>query len=95
MKVKDNKINDNQEEYIKDIGFQWWVVWAWLGLTVGNLYTFFALRDIMGLAVVLIVINSVLIVMILKFNKYAFLVATILSLNPLLWIIKGIDLTRS
>ena len=83
-----------EKEYKKDIGFQWWVVWAWLGLTLGNLYTFFALRDMMGLAVILTVINSVLMVMILRFNKYAFLVATILSLNPLLWIINGIYLKR-
>ena len=31
-------------------------------------------------------------VMILKFNKYAFLVATVLTINPLLWIINGIYL---
>ena len=30
--------------------------------------------------------------LILKFNKYAFLIATILSFNPLLWIINGIYL---
>ena len=83
-----------EKEYKKDIGFQWWVVWAWLGLTLGNLYTLFALREMMGLAVILTVINSVLMVMILRFNKYAFLVATILSLNPLLWIINGIYLKR-
>lgn len=83
-----------ENEYKKDIGFQWWVVWAWLGLTLGNIYTLFSLRNMMGLAVILTVINSVLMVMILRFNKYAFLVATILSLNPLLWIINGIYLKR-
>ena len=31
-------------------------------------------------------------VMILKFNKYAFLVATVLTIIPLLWIINGIYL---
>lgn len=31
-------------------------------------------------------------ILILKFNKYAFLIATVLSLNPLLWIINGIYL---
>jgi len=83
-----------ETEYRKDVGFQWWVVWAWLGLTLGNVYTLVALRDLMALAVILIAVNSVLMVMILKFNKYAFLIATILSLNPLLWIINGIYLKR-
>lgn len=83
-----------EREYKRDIGFQWWVVWAWLGLTLGNLYTLVALRDMIGLAIILVVVNSVLMVLILKFNKYAFLIATVLSLNPLLWIINGIYLKR-
>ena len=83
-----------EKEYKNDIGFTWWEVCAWLGLAIGNPYTLFALRDMIELAVILMVINSVLMVMILRFNKYAFLVATILSLNPLLWIINGIYLKR-
>jgi len=83
-----------EKEHKKDIGFQWWVVWAWLSLTLGNFYTIFILRDMMILAVILITISSVLAVMILRFNKYAFLVATILTFNPLFWIINGIYLKR-
>jgi len=86
-----------ETQYKKDIGFQWWVVWAWLGLTLGNLYVLITLREIrelIGLAVIFIAVNSVLMIMVLKFNKYAFLIATILSLNPLLWIINGIYLKR-
>lgn len=83
-----------ETEYRKDLGFQWWIVWAWLGLTLGNLYTLGALRESMAFAGTLILVNSVLMIMILKFNKYAFLVATILSLNPLLWIINGVYLKR-
>ncbi len=81
---QENKTND-----IEDIGFQWWKIWAWLGLTLGNLYALVALKEEIGLAFVLIIINTILMVMILKFNKYAFLIATILSFNPLLWIING------
>jgi len=75
-----------------DIGFTWWKVWAWLGLTLGNLYTFTLIQELPEFAIGLIIINSILMVMILTYNKYAFLAATILSINPLLWIINGIYL---
>jgi hypothetical protein len=75
-----------------DMGFQWWTIWAWLGLTIGNLYLLGALHEIVGLALVLVAINSVLAVLVLRFNKYAFLMATIMSINPILWIINGIYL---
>jgi hypothetical protein len=87
MNENENVVNDSQ-----DIGFQWWKIWAWLGLTLGNLYILGLLSEQIGLAVVLIIVNTVLMIKILKFNKYAFLIATIISLNPLLWIINGIYL---
>lgn len=87
MTENENIVNDSQ-----DIGFQWWKIWAWLGLTLSNLYMFGELSEQVGLAVVLIIANTALMIMILKFNKYAFLIATIISLNPLLWIINGIYL---
>ena len=58
------------------------------------LITLREIRELIGLAVIFIAVNSVLMIMVLKFNKYAFLIATILSLNPLLWIINGIYLKR-
>ena len=79
--------NENNE-----LGFTWWKVWAWIGLTLGNLTFFFQLQEVMPLAIALIVINTILNVMILKFNKYVFLIATILSINPIFWIINGIYL---
>ena len=79
--------NENNE-----LGFTWWKVWAWIGLTLGNLTLFLQLQEVMPLAITLIVINTILNVMILKFNKYVFLIATILSINPILWIINGIYL---
>ena len=79
--------NENNE-----LGFTWWKVWAWIGLTLGNLTFFLQLQEVMPLAITLIVINTILNVMILKFNKYVFLIATILSINPIFWIINGIYL---
>jgi hypothetical protein len=79
--------NENNE-----LGFTWWKVWAWIGLTLGNLTLFLQLQEVMPLAITLIVINTILNVMILKFNKYVFLIATILSINPIFWIINGIYL---
>ena len=87
MTENENVVNDSQ-----DIGFKWWSIWAWLGLTLGNLSTLSVLSELVGLALVIIAVNTVLMVMVLKSNKYAFLIATIISLNPLLWIINGIYL---
>lgn len=76
------------------VGFLWWQAWGWLGLTLGNAILISQLSRFIGVAVVLITINSILAVLILRFKKYAFLVATILSLNPLLWFVNGIYLRR-
>ncbi len=79
-----------------DISFQWWTIWAWLGLIVGNILILFQGTDdnFLGFALFVMAINSFVCVMILKFNKYAFLFATILSLNPLFWIINGVYLKK-
>ena len=86
---------DNQSAVKQELGFTWWNVWAWLGLTLGNLMTLGAFADIpdaMGIAWGFVIINTILNILILRYNKYAFLIATILSLNPLYWIINGIYL---
>lgn len=75
-----------------DIGFQWWTIWAWLGLILGNIYIVGTLRETIALAIIFVAINSILLVWVLKFNKYAFLIVTIISLNPIIWIINGIYL---
>ena len=79
--------NENNE-----LGFTWWKVWGWIGLTLGNLTIFLRFQEEMMLAITLIVICTILNVMILKLNKYVFLIATILSINPIIWIINGIYL---
>jgi len=87
-KMETNTFNNS------NVGFQWWVVWAWLGLTFGNLYMFTLLQGAVALAVTMIIVNSFLMIKILEFNKYAFLVATMLSMNPIIWIVNGIYLKR-
>lgn len=92
--VKSAQINDmnatgNKEH---DLEFKWWTAWAWLGLTLGNLLLFVRLEGNKEIALILVVINTILMILILRFNKYAFLTATVLSLNPLLWIFNGIYL---
>jgi uncharacterized membrane protein YvbJ len=83
---------DKKSVVQKELGFQWWSIWAWLGLILGNLMTFGQLKDMPELALIFVIINTILMIFILKFNKYAFLIATILSINPLLWIINGVYL---
>lgn len=75
-----------------ELGFKWWSIWAWLGLTLGNLYVLGTLQQLMTTALIIVLVNSVLMVFILKHNKYAFLIATVLSINPIVWIINGIYL---
>lgn len=76
----------------KELGFQWWTIWAWLGLTLGNLMVFAQLEGMLEAAIIIAIINTILCILMLQFNKYAFLIATIISINPLLWIVNGIYL---
>lgn len=75
-----------------NIGFRWWRIWAILGLTLGNICALGALNEIYGAALVIMAANTVLCILILRYNKYAFLIATVLSVNPIVWIINGIYL---
>jgi hypothetical protein len=76
----------------QEIGFTWWEVWAWLGLTLGNFFTFALNGGVNMITLAVAIPTTILGILILKYNKYAFLIATILSFNPLLWIINGIYL---
>lgn len=92
--IQDGKVDEvelNKEQEIV-LSFEWWTLWAWLSLTIGNVFTYFALKEEIGLAILAIILNIALVVYVLKFNKYAFLMATVLTFNPLLWIINGIYL---
>ena len=72
------KIEDEvQQKSENSIGFEWWKIQGWLGLTVGNLVLLEALKGTEGIAFTFILVNTVLMILILQFNKYAFLIATI------------------
>ena len=83
----DSSVDDGE-----NLGFWWWQAWAWLGLTLGNLINFSVLAGHQGIMIFSIILNSILMIMALNYNKYAFLAATILSFNLPIWIINGIYL---
>jgi hypothetical protein len=87
------KINPHlSNEPADEVGFGWWTTWAWLGLTLGNLMLFVKLEGDVGFALVIAIVNTIFMILILRYNKYAFLIATVISINPILWIINGIYL---
>ena len=61
---------------------------------MGNLYIVGSLQGAIEVAIIFLIINTALMISILKYNKYAFLIATVISINPLLWIINGIYLSN-
>jgi hypothetical protein len=92
----DNVMADSKEIALKyfGLGFTWWNIWGALGLIFGVVYFFMSLSmgdsGVFGMVVsVLSVLGCVLV---LRMNKYAFLILTVLSINPLLWIANGIYL---
>lgn len=84
--------NASQEDNSTYYGYEWWKTWAWLNLTLGNLSLIFVAISLPAFGILYILLLNVLMILILKYNKYAFLIATIISINPVLWIINGIYL---
>jgi hypothetical protein len=80
------------ESKLRDLGFTWWNVWGLLGITVGNFMLFSQLLYLGEFGKPLLLLNTALMIAILMKYKYAFLIATIVSLNPLLWVVNGIYL---
>lgn len=72
------------------LGFAWWAFQGWASLIVGTLICLGQFKDLGGIAVVLAAVNIGLSVMIIQFSKTAFVIGTVLSINPILWIINGI-----
>lgn len=72
------------------LGFAWWTFQGWMSLIGSVVGCISLLRDLGGLAVVLGVLSIGLSVMIIRFSKTAFVLGTVLSFNPVLWIINGI-----
>lgn len=77
----------------KELGFGWWKFSGWATLIVGSIYllaTGFGEYKVLGF--ILLVLNIWLGVAILSMSRWAFLIGTMASLNPILWIINGIYL---
>lgn len=72
------------------LGFGWWTFQGWASLVGGTLVILTQARGLGGLAFVLVALNVALSVMLLKYSKIAFVFATVISINPVLWVINGI-----
>ena len=77
---------------IGDVGFTWWRVWSWLCLVGGTLALVMSLGKLGGWTILLVGLNIFVSIFMLQYSRAAFLTMTILSLNPLTWIINGIYL---
>lgn len=82
-----------------EVSFKWWDIWAWISIFILLTYTSYAWYTYGNQTAItfLIITNSISIVLyiyVLKYNKYAFLLATILSFNIILWVINGVYLKR-
>lgn len=75
----------------EELGFVWWKLWSAILLTLGNMAYYIVFEREPKIALTGILLNTVLGLMILTYNKYAFLISTVLS-NPVLWVINGIYL---
>ncbi len=76
----------------KRLGYAWWTFQGWASLIVGTLICLGQLKGLGAFAVVLAAVNIGLSVMVIRFSKTAFVIVTVLSINPILWIINGIYL---
>lgn len=72
------------------LGFGWWTFSGWTTLILGTLLCLAQWQDLGGLAWLLALASVVLGAMIITFSRTAFIIATILSINPILWVINGI-----
>lgn len=74
------------------LGFGWWTFQGWSSLIVGTLICLSQFKGLGGFAVLLAAVNVGLSVMVIRFSRTALSIATVLSINPILWIINGIYL---
>jgi hypothetical protein len=80
--TKGTQVASSQRAY----EFGWWTFWSWLGLVIGTLVCLGSYGDLGGFAVLLAIVNVVLCIYMLKFSRIAFIITTVISLNPILWI---------
>lgn len=75
-----------------ELGFRWWTFSGWAHLIGNTLLILANARDLGGLTFILLVANIALGIWILKYSRIAFTIATVLTINPIFWIINGIYL---
>lgn len=96
LQVKSEKASQEAQDLAKkELGFGWWKFSGWVTLIVGTIYllaTGFGEYKVLGF--ILVILNLWLGVAILSMSRWAFLIGTIASLNPILWIINGIYLKK-
>lgn len=91
-KELETKIKEYQEYQDNSyLGFGWWNVYTYL-LIIGLFILGFSNKINSELQQAIIIINVISIIFMLRYNKYAFLISTLFSFNPLIWLINGIYL---
>jgi len=78
---------DNQQK--NEIGFGWWNIYGWFCLIIGGIVICSLQLKESGI-LFLLSLNTALMIMVIRYNKYAFLLSTLLSFNPILWIVNFI-----
>lgn len=86
--AKNSATSTKQEE----LGFTWWFVWSWISLAIGVPLAFMTMlgNKWFFTGVFLTLVEITICIYMLKYNRYAFIAGTALTLNPILWIINGI-----
>jgi len=92
--ISDDCMARTQEEAIESIkiGFTWWKVWGTLGLLSSLVYMILSMTKGDSVEFMIAFFYVLATFFTLRMNKYAFLLLTAFSLNPLLWLINGIYL---
>jgi len=92
MQTKE-KSNESTNQIQHELGFGWWKFSGWATLIIGTIYlATVGLSEYKVIGFILLILNIWLGIAILTLSRWAFLIGTIASLNPILWIINGIYL---
>lgn len=77
----------------KELGFVWWNVFGLLNLILGTILIFSVFgTPNLAVTLTLVLINVVTCLAVLSYNRWALLLLTVVTVNPLVWIINGIYL---
>ena len=76
---------------MSEVSFRWWILWSWTSMIIVNLLVlteFILLYTPLYYPLIIIPSNTLLMLSVLRFNKYSFIIATLLG-GPILWVING------